>query len=239
MRDDSTGTLTDGGELPASPGPVAPLTGAGEEGPFSRETLALLHGLPVAVAEQWAHAGLLVVVARLAAEDAHRAGLPIARALIALKTAWSRVPEVRPLPQSDHRELLERLVTGCIEAYYAPPSAPASAAPRGPLRLLPDDNPRTQLDAVAAALLETVDGLVPEARARGAEWAHGTGDARPASDPELEHRVEQALAGMPTEEVMALIVALRRLHVSLRANHGRPAQGHRSAASVQFRPPRP
>jgi hypothetical protein len=238
MRHDPAGQRTDAGTLSTLPGQPSSRTGAVGESPLSWETLALLRGVPVAVAEQWPHAGMLVAVARLAAEDGHRAGLPVARTLIALKTAWFQVPELRRLPSSDQRALLERVVTGCIQAYYAAPDPSAAAPPRGALHLLPANDSRERLDALAAALLEMGDQWDPAELVLSTGRTHERTDGRASTDAGLEHRLQHALAGMPAEEVIALIGALRRLHAFLRASRRPRASGQRSGV-IQLRPPRP
>lgn len=71
--------------------------------------------------------GRLATSACLVAADARRRGLSAARMLVALKAEWHALPEVRRLAMLDAwgpAELLDRLVTLSIGAYYATADAP-------------------------------------------------------------------------------------------------------------------
>jgi hypothetical protein len=73
----------------------------------------------------------LAASARLAAADARRRGLTATRMLVALKAGWWALEEVRRLAMVEARgpaELLERLVTLAIRAYYADDAGPGPVA---------------------------------------------------------------------------------------------------------------
>jgi len=68
--------------------------------------------------------------ARLLCADAHAAGLRAEQLVVALKRAWSVLPDAR----SDQHmrsglELLDRAITLCIAEFYALPAVTAAAAP--------------------------------------------------------------------------------------------------------------
>ena len=106
---------------------------------FSPGALAALRAAVAGCAavdhHQWATISAeLPVAARLLA-DAARAADPVRgeQLVIALKRAWPVLPEVQHLPTGGPREAVwNRLVTLCVEAFYA---APAPAA------LLSEPNP--------------------------------------------------------------------------------------------------
>jgi hypothetical protein len=86
---------------------------------FSRTTLMTLRRVLHAYREGWLLDERLAAGARMVAADARRAGLPAAQMLVALKAAWETLDEVRRLPMLDARELLDRLVSLGIRAYFA------------------------------------------------------------------------------------------------------------------------
>jgi hypothetical protein len=49
---------------------------------------------------------------------------PVAQLVVALYDAWRASPEVRALPEAEAWAVLDDLVSGCVEEYYAGPSAP-------------------------------------------------------------------------------------------------------------------
>lgn len=53
------------------------------------------------------------------AQDAQAGGLKPEQVVIALKTAWYTLPRHRSGGRSEHERRLERLVTVCIEGYFA------------------------------------------------------------------------------------------------------------------------
>ena len=55
----------------------------------------------------------------LVATQARTSGVPIERVIIALKSAWLRVPEVKQIPDDSRDALLNTLVTTAIKAYFA------------------------------------------------------------------------------------------------------------------------
>ncbi len=70
----------------------------------------------------------LATAARMAAEDARQQGLPPERMLVALKRSWGALDEALGLPMPESQELLSRLVTLSIRAYYRPGRAPTHTA---------------------------------------------------------------------------------------------------------------
>jgi hypothetical protein len=90
----------------------------------SRSALRALRQFLNAHREGWALEPRMATAARMAAEDAHRLGLTPERMLVALKRAWASLDEVRRLPMLDAGELLSRLVTLSIRAYYEPGRRP-------------------------------------------------------------------------------------------------------------------
>ncbi len=90
----------------------------------SRSTLMTVRRVLHAYREGWLLEQRLTTAARMAAEDARLHGLPAERMLVALKREWAALDEVRGLAVRDARELLGRLVTLSIRAYYEP-TAPA------------------------------------------------------------------------------------------------------------------
>lgn len=53
------------------------------------------------------------------AQDAQAGGLKPEQVVIALKTAWYTLPQHRSGGRGEHERRLERLVTVCIEGYFA------------------------------------------------------------------------------------------------------------------------
>ena len=70
----------------------------------------------------------VVLAACIVAGEARRCGLPPERMLVALKRTWWALEEVRDLPFLDAQQLLSRLVSLSIRAYYEPPPVTARAA---------------------------------------------------------------------------------------------------------------
>ena len=56
---------------------------------------------------------------RAACECAHGLGLPIERLLVLLKEEWRDTPDARRLTRVDATSVLERVVTLCINEFYA------------------------------------------------------------------------------------------------------------------------
>ena len=54
---------------------------------------------------------------------AHANGLPIERVLVTLKQEWRGTPEARRFRRFEATTVLERIVTLCINEFYADPSA--------------------------------------------------------------------------------------------------------------------
>jgi hypothetical protein len=53
-------------------------------------------------------------------KEARRDQIPPERLLVAFKGIWGSLPEVRRLPLDEATDEVRRLVTLCIERYYAP-----------------------------------------------------------------------------------------------------------------------
>jgi hypothetical protein len=68
--------------------------------------------------EGWLLEERLAGAARMAAEDARARGLTAGEMLVALKREWGLLGIVPQLPRHDARELLDRLVSLSIRAYY-------------------------------------------------------------------------------------------------------------------------
>jgi hypothetical protein len=79
--------------------------------------------------EGWLLEERLSAAAWMAAEDARHRGVAAERLLVALKREWGALQEVRRMSGVDARDLLNRLVTLSIRAYYEPaqPRCPAVA----------------------------------------------------------------------------------------------------------------
>ena len=58
--------------------------------------------------------------ARVMGHDARSRGVRIEELLISLKRSWSTVSGVDRLPRDESSRLLARVVTLCVEEYYAP-----------------------------------------------------------------------------------------------------------------------
>lgn len=99
---------------------------------LSRSTLATLRRVLNAFRDGWVLEGRLGAVARMTADDARQRGLSAERMIVSLKGDWARLEEVRRLPPLDARDLLSRLVSLSIRAYY---DAGGRASPaRGEIR---------------------------------------------------------------------------------------------------------
>ena len=95
--------------------------GAGDDtAVLSRSTLMTVRRVLHAHREGWLLAERLAAAARMAAEDARHRAVPAERMLVALKREWVALEEVRRMCALDARELLDRMVTLSIRAYYAP-----------------------------------------------------------------------------------------------------------------------
>lgn len=207
-------------ERPLGPQLVPATQPAVEDAPFSWPTLALVHSLPIAVAERWIHGGLIAAAGRMVAGDAHRCDLPFARILIALKHEWSTLGEVRLLRAGDARSLFDRLVTASIKAYYA---APTDAD--GVLLTDAADEPSAM---VVHILLDMLHTYAPDVR-----LLDGAGDGRALrcpepSDAELEAALRRAIVDMSPDEITAFVQALRQLRAALR-EHQWPGAPERAA----------
>jgi hypothetical protein len=77
--------------------------------------------------EGWLRAERLAAAARMAAEDARLHGAGAAGMLVVLKREWAALEEVRAMSPLDARDLLDRLVTLSIRAYYQPAQPRRSA----------------------------------------------------------------------------------------------------------------
>ena len=98
---------------------VASPAGAAQDAtPFAWLTLALIRSIPAAAIEGCVTHEQLRATARLIAEDARGQRLSIERLLVGLKRVWASQAEVRQLAAYDARDLLDRLVSLCIHAYY-------------------------------------------------------------------------------------------------------------------------
>lgn len=51
-------------------------------------------------------------------DEARRAGVPVEKLIIALKLAWSSLPELRLAFGESAPEVMDAAVTACIEAYF-------------------------------------------------------------------------------------------------------------------------
>ena len=74
-----------------------------------------------------APATALVNVLRMVASEARRNEMPIADLLVAIKTAWSSIPEARQGQRTGLRDdMLDEIVSLCIAQYYATEQGRAS-----------------------------------------------------------------------------------------------------------------
>jgi hypothetical protein len=107
--------------------------GAGSEtAALSRSTLMTVRRVLHAYREGWLLEERLAAAARMAAEDARHRGVPAERMLVALKREWGALQEVRLMSARDAQDLLSRLVTLSIRAYYRPVWSARGARPAGP-----------------------------------------------------------------------------------------------------------
>ena len=105
-------------------GPVADHAGADGAAVLSRSSAAAMRRLLNAFREGWVLDGRVHEAARLIAEDAHRAGIGAAHMIIAIRSAWATLDELRRvIPNDDARDLASRLVTCAIEEFYQPPAS--------------------------------------------------------------------------------------------------------------------
>jgi hypothetical protein len=86
--------------------------------------------------EGWLLEKRLAAAARMAGEDARHCGVPAERMLVALKREWEALDEVRRMSALDAYNLLSRLVTLSIRAYYEPAQPRRHAA--APVVFRPD-----------------------------------------------------------------------------------------------------
>ena len=86
---------------------------------LSRSTRMTIRRVLHALREGWLLDERLASAARMAAEDARRQGVGAAEMLVALKRGWAALDDVRQLPVPAARDVLNRLVTLSIRAYYA------------------------------------------------------------------------------------------------------------------------
>jgi hypothetical protein len=107
-------------ELPAGRGERAGHTGGVPTGAvLSRTTLMTVRRVLHAYRDGWLLEGRLATAARMAAEDARQLGVAAERMLVTLERAWAGLDDVRRLSALDTQDLLRRLVTLTIDAYYA------------------------------------------------------------------------------------------------------------------------
>ncbi|MGZ8379131.1 MAG: hypothetical protein ACXW05_13430 [Gemmatirosa sp.] len=198
---------------PQRAGAGSPAVAKAAATPFSWQTLALLRSLPLAVTENGSRDGLVAAAARMVAEDTHRAELPFARGLIALKQTWSGLAEVRLLPLLDAQDVLAALVTASITAYFAPPVGLEPARPVS--------ESRERAESVTRTLREFLSRIDSDALAADDSGEERDGSEMP--DPELEGRLLRAVGSMPAEDVRRLTEALGSLHDALRARPWRRA----------------
>jgi hypothetical protein len=86
---------------------------------LSRSTLMTVRRVLHAYREGWLLEERLAAAARMMAEDARMHGGAAEQMLVALEREWAALDDARRLPAHDARELLSRLVTLGIRAYYA------------------------------------------------------------------------------------------------------------------------
>lgn len=58
--------------------------------------------------------------ARVMCADARDRGVPVEQLLVSLKRMWPRIPGIERMPRDASTRLLTRVVTLCVEEYYAP-----------------------------------------------------------------------------------------------------------------------
>lgn len=95
----------------------------------SRSAVRALRQFLNARRDGWVLETRLMLAACMLAGEARRCGLPPERMLVALKRTWRSLDEVRRLPPTDAQDLLGRVVTLSIRAYYEP--AHAAGTPSG------------------------------------------------------------------------------------------------------------
>lgn len=93
----------------------------------SRSAVRALRQFLNARRDGWVLETRLMLAACMLASEARRCGLPPERMLVALKRTWRSLDEVRRLPALDAQELLGRLVSLTIRAYYEPPRGGGAA----------------------------------------------------------------------------------------------------------------
>lgn len=105
---------------------------------ISRSTLMTVRRVLHAYREGWLLEARLAVAARMVADDARLRGAAAERMLVALKREWAALDDARRLPARDARELLNRLVTLSIRAFY-PPGRSGGGSGRPTQHIVPDD----------------------------------------------------------------------------------------------------
>ena len=95
---------------------------------LTRSTHMQLRRIVHAHREGWLLEDRVERVGRMVAEDAHRDGASATQLLITLKRTWAAIDDVHGLLPQHARDLLRLVVTACVHAYYAEPSADTSAA---------------------------------------------------------------------------------------------------------------
>lgn len=86
---------------------------------ISRETITDLRSALVAYLQDPTRVGPLRPVLHRLAAEAHEKCIVAEQVLIVLKQVWYSLPNARELPSSEDRvQLLQRVVTMCIRAYY-------------------------------------------------------------------------------------------------------------------------
>lgn len=94
----------------------------------SRSAVRALRQFLNARRDGWVLETRLLLAACMLASEARRCGLPPERMLVVLKRTWRALDEVRRLPPLDAQELLSRLVSLAIQAYYEPRREGGAAA---------------------------------------------------------------------------------------------------------------
>ena len=98
--------------------------GSADEGRQGAEARVLVRALLREAVEHERHEGRLTRDAirgevRAACACAHGGGLPIEWLLVLVKEEWRAAPEARGLRRTDATRVLERVVTLCIDEFYA------------------------------------------------------------------------------------------------------------------------
>ena len=105
---------------------ITPLPAAAPAAASSQDVLSLSTGRALrrllnAFRDGWPVEARLADAARMIAEDAHRQRLRAEQMVVAIREAWSDLPEVRGAAQVvDVQRLLSQVVTRCIREFYEP-----------------------------------------------------------------------------------------------------------------------